>query len=42
MQNNEIQVKTLSRRSMLLKTAGALGAASLVALSDSSRANPLW
>jgi hydroxypyruvate isomerase len=42
MPNNEIQVKTLSRRAMLLKTAGGLGAASLVALSDSSHANPLW
>jgi hydroxypyruvate isomerase len=42
MPNNEIQVKTVSRRAMLLKTAGALGAASLVALSDSSHANPLW
>ncbi len=42
MSNNEIQVKTLSRRAMLLKTAGGLGAASLVALSDSSHANPLW
>jgi len=27
---------------MLLKTAGGFGAASLLALSDSSRANPLW
>jgi hydroxypyruvate isomerase len=42
MPNNEIQVKTLSRRAMLLKTAGGLGAASLLALSDSSHANPLW
>jgi len=42
MSNNEIQVKALSRRAMLLKTASGLGAASLVALSDSSHANPLW
>jgi len=42
MPNNEIQVKTLSRRAMLLKTAGGLGAASLLALSDPSHANPLW
>ena len=34
--SNDIQMKTLSRRAMLLKTAGGLGAASLVALSDSS------
>jgi hydroxypyruvate isomerase len=40
--NNEIHMKTLSRRAMLLKTAGGLGAASLVALSDSSHALPLW
>ncbi len=39
---NEIQKKTLSRRAMLLKTAGGLGAASLVALSDSSLARTLW
>jgi hypothetical protein len=31
MPNNETQVKTLSRRAMLLKTACGLGAASLVA-----------
>lgn len=42
MPNNEIQVKTLSRRAMLLKTAGGLGAASIIALSDSSHANQLW
>jgi hydroxypyruvate isomerase len=42
MPNNELLMKTLSRRAMLLKTAGGLGAASLVALSDSSHANPLW
>ena len=42
MPNNEIQVKTLSRRAMLLKTAGGLGAASLVALSNSSHAGALW
>jgi len=42
MPNNEIQVKTLSRRAMLLKTAGGLGAASLVALSESSHASSLW
>jgi hydroxypyruvate isomerase len=42
MPNNEIQVKTLSRRAMLLKTAGGFGAASLVALSDPSHASPLW
>ncbi len=42
MMNNEIKVKSLSRRAMLLKTAGGLGAASLVALSNSSRANPFW
>jgi hydroxypyruvate isomerase len=42
MLNNEIQVKTFSRRAMLLKAAGGLGAASLVALSDSSHANSLW
>jgi len=42
MPNNEIHAKTLSRRAMLLKTAGGLGAASLLALSDSSHANPLW
>src|SRR5215470_15746988 len=42
MPNNEIQVKTLSRRAMLLKTAGGLGAASLLALSDSSSAASLW
>jgi hydroxypyruvate isomerase len=42
MSNNGIQVKTLSRRAMLLKTAGGLGAASLLALSDSSHAHPLW
>ena len=40
--SNDIQMKTLSRRAMLLKTAGGLGAASLVALSDSSHARPLW
>src|SRR5262249_1847896 len=42
MLSNETQVKTLSRRSMLLKTASGLGAASLLALSDSSFAGPLW
>src|SRR5262245_64423168 len=42
MMNNEIQVKTWSRRAMLLKAAGGLGAASLIALSDSSHANSLW
>jgi hydroxypyruvate isomerase len=42
MPNNEILVKTLSRRAMLVKTAGGLGAASIIALSDSSHANPLW
>jgi hydroxypyruvate isomerase len=42
MPNNEIQVKTLSRRAMLLKAAGGLGAASLLALSDPSHASPLW
>jgi hydroxypyruvate isomerase len=40
--SNDIHMKTLSRRAMLLKTAGGLGAASLVALSDSSHARPLW
>jgi hydroxypyruvate isomerase len=40
--SKDIQMKTLSRRAMLLKTAGGLGAASLVALSDSSHACPLW
>jgi hydroxypyruvate isomerase len=40
--SNDIQMKTLSRRAMLLKTAGGLGAASLVALSDSSHGRPLW
>jgi hydroxypyruvate isomerase len=40
--SNDIQMKTLSRRAMLLKTAGGLGAASIVALSDSSHAGPLW
>jgi hydroxypyruvate isomerase len=40
--SNDIQMKTLSRRAMLLKTAGGLGAASLVALSDSSHGSPLW
>jgi hydroxypyruvate isomerase len=39
---NEIQAHTLSRRAMLLKTAGGLGAASLLALSDPGYANPLW
>jgi hydroxypyruvate isomerase len=38
---NKIQMKTLSRRAMLLKTASGLGAASLVALSDSSYGRPL-
>ena len=42
MLSNETQVKTLSRRSMLLKTASGLGAASLLALSDPDFANPLW
>jgi len=42
MPNNEILVNTLSRRAMLMKTAGGLCAASIVALSDSSHANPLW
>jgi hydroxypyruvate isomerase len=40
--SNDIHMKTLSRRAMLLKTAGGLGAASLVALSDSSHGSPLW
>jgi len=40
--NNEIQSQTLSRRAMLLKIASGLGAASLLALSDSGYANPLW
>jgi len=38
--NNEIQMKTLSRRAMPLKTASALGPASLLTLSNSSHANP--
>src|SRR5262245_9610490 len=42
MRKNETHVKTLSRRAMLLKTASGLGAASLLALSDSSYAVPLW
>jgi hydroxypyruvate isomerase len=42
MPNNELLMKTLSRRAMLLKTAGGLGAASIIALSDSSQANPRW
>jgi hydroxypyruvate isomerase len=40
--SNDIHMKTLSRRAMLMKTAGGLGAASLVALSDSSHGSPLW
>ncbi|MBO0801372.1 MAG: hydroxypyruvate isomerase, partial [Blastocatellia bacterium] len=39
---NSIQAQTLSRRAMLLKTAGGLGTASLLTLSNSSYANPLW
>ena len=35
-------VNTLSRRTMLLKTASGLGAASLLALSDTSAASSLW
>src|SRR5215510_1245690 len=42
MLSNKSNVNTLSRRSMLLKTASGLGAASLIALSDSSSASPLW
>jgi hydroxypyruvate isomerase len=41
MPNNEIQSQTLSRRAMLLKTGAGLGAASILALSDSGYANPL-
>jgi hydroxypyruvate isomerase len=41
MLNNETQSQTLSRRAMLLKTGAGLGAASLLALSDSGYANPL-
>jgi hydroxypyruvate isomerase len=41
MLNNETQSQTLSRRAMLLKTGAGLGAASLLALSDSGFANPL-
>ncbi|HEV2665635.1 MAG TPA: TIM barrel protein, partial [Blastocatellia bacterium] len=42
MPNNETQVNTLSRRSMLLKTASSFGAISLLPLSVPSYANPLW
>jgi hypothetical protein len=39
---NRIQARTLSRRAMLLKTAGSLGTASLLTLSNSSYGDPLW
>ncbi|HEX5083007.1 MAG TPA: TIM barrel protein [Blastocatellia bacterium] len=41
MPSNETRTQTLSRRAMLLKTGAGLGAASLLALSDSGYANPL-
>jgi hydroxypyruvate isomerase len=40
--NDEIQKKKLSRRMMLRKTAGGIGAASLIALAPPGLANPLW
>ncbi|MBO0863137.1 MAG: TIM barrel protein [Chloracidobacterium sp.] len=40
--NNDIQAQNLSRRAMLMKTAGGLGAASLLTLSDACYATTFW
>jgi hydroxypyruvate isomerase len=40
--NDEIQTKTMSRRLMLRKTAGGLGAAALLQLSPSGYAGSIW
>ena len=42
MPNNETNIKTLSRRAMLQKTAAGLSATSLLALSDSIHSTPIW